>query len=104
MAKNPLTQQKNQALWYIRNKERILAKQRERRTMLQQVSNDCMVPCRDCGAFDIRFMDWHHRDPSTKIDAVAGLISDRKSIDDLVAEIHKCDCLCSNCHRIRHSK
>lgn len=58
------------------------------------------TPCVKCGAYHPGFMDWHHRDPSTK----EGSISKMKhgSLKKLHRELEKCDCLCSNCHRIHH--
>lgn len=57
-------------------------------------------PCADCGGtFPIICMDFDHRDPSAKLFTIAqGLMRSHAS---LVAEIAKCDVVCSNCHRIR---
>lgn len=45
-------------------------------------------------------MEYHHRDPTEKLGAVATLLinAGRQRVID---EIAKCDLLCSNCHRIR---
>lgn len=58
-------------------------------------------PCEECGAFDIAFMDWHHKDPSTKVATVNRLKRD-STLEATLAEIEKCICLCSNCHRKLH--
>ena len=50
---------------------------------------------------DFRVLDFHHRDPATKINRIADMI-DRCSKAKILAEIQKCDCLCANCHRILH--
>jgi hypothetical protein len=55
-------------------------------------------PCVDCGETDPRVLDFDHRDRSTKIDAVAGLIR-RMNIALVLAEIAKCDVRCANDHR-----
>lgn len=60
-------------------------------------------PCMDCRQpFPAVCMDFHHRDPTTKIADVAVLIgAKKKSWEIIEAEINKCDLICSNCHRIR---
>ena len=58
-------------------------------------------PCMDCGnCFPPYVMDWHHRDPKTKVFKVATGLA-YYSWAMIVAEVNKCDLLCSNCHRIR---
>lgn len=57
-------------------------------------------PCHRCGTkYPPYVMDWHHRDPSTKLFNMASAhrIKDREKI---LAEAAKCDLYCSNCHRI----
>ena len=68
------------------------------------LSQSLMVPCAHCGAFDVRFMDWHHRDASSKTESIAKMISNKRSDKTITEEIAKCDCLCSNCHRIHHDE
>jgi len=60
-----------------------------------------MRPCDDCGFYNAAAMDWHHRDPSTKVGAISTLCKS-SNMQVIVDELDKCDCLCSNCHRIRH--
>ncbi len=57
--------------------------------------------CIICKTKDFRVLDFHHRDPSTKLGRIAHMI-DRCSKVKILAEIQKCDCLCANCHRILH--
>ena len=64
---------------------------------------DLLTPCVRCGAFDERFMDWHHRDPNDKVGEVYVLWKN-KGLAAAFAEIEKCDCYCSNCHRILHAE
>lgn len=62
------------------------------------------VPCFDCGgSFPIVCMDFDHRDPAEKSFTVSGKIGG-SSLTRLLAEIAKCDVVCSNCHRIRTAK
>lgn len=55
-------------------------------------------PCSDCGNFYPSFvMDFdHQRDKSFNIGGVVA-----SSLQVLIAEIEKCELVCSNCHRIR---
>lgn len=58
------------------------------------------VPCKDCGGtFPPEAMDFDHRRPSEKRFSVGTGYS--YSIKSLMAEIAKCDIVCSNCHRTR---
>ena len=58
--------------------------------------------CRDCGATE--GLEFHHRDPATKLFDVANWMKVGKGFDALVAEIEKCDALCGPCHRKAHGK
>jgi len=56
--------------------------------------------CIDCKQkFHPVCMQFHHRDPATKIKAVAEMLS--HSRETLEAEIAKCDLICANCHLLR---
>lgn len=57
------------------------------------------VPCIRCGGrFHPVCMDFHHRDPSTKLFEISRSMC--TSFAKLTAEMEKCDVLCANCHRI----
>lgn len=59
------------------------------------------VPCQDCGGrFPPCAMEFDHRDPATKVRSVTRMISNA-SIERILAEVDKCDVVCSNCHRTR---
>ena len=59
------------------------------------------VPCMDCGRrYPSCVMDFDHRDPTAKAFSI-GMMITNTSLDALLAEIAKCDVVCSNCHRIR---
>ena len=45
-------------------------------------------------------MEFDHRDPATKVRSVTQMIGNA-SIDRILAEVDKCDVVCSNCHRTR---
>lgn len=55
--------------------------------------------CKDCGATERR-LDFDHRDGEVKLFDIAS--SERRSWEELLAEIAKCDVRCSSCHTARH--
>ena len=59
--------------------------------------------CTKCG-YDkhLAALEFHHLDPKQK-DFTLGKVLNRKW-SSIVKEIEKCILLCSNCHRIEHSK
>jgi len=61
-------------------------------------------PCEDCGkVYPAAAMEFHHRDPATKLATISVLSASRVSTDPkyLLEEIKKCGLLCATCHRIR---
>lgn len=44
-------------------------------------------------------LTFHHRDPSTKEEAVSNLVGKGKSFRRVLAEVQKCDVLCEACHK-----
>lgn len=57
--------------------------------------------CARCGFSDIRALEFHHRDPSTKSFSIGAKL--HWSLAKLQAEAEKCDIICANCHAIEHS-
>lgn len=58
------------------------------------------TPCADCGGrFPTVCMEFDHRDPAEKVFPIGG--ASQRSRAAVVAEMAKCDVVCSNCHRIR---
>jgi len=61
------------------------------------------VPCADCGTrFPPCVMQFDHRDPATKRFVISK--SRSRSHATLLAEVAKCDIVCTNCHRDRTYK
>jgi hypothetical protein len=58
-------------------------------------------PCA-CGISDIRVLDFHHIDPSTKEATISKLMQCRAS-DRVLEEMLKCEVVCRNCHAIIHN-
>lgn len=61
------------------------------------------LKCVRCGENHPGCLDFHHRDPETKLFAISkGVGRANKSWESIQAEINKCDVLCANCHRKEH--
>lgn len=59
------------------------------------------APCLDCGrTYPHYVMDFDHRPGELKTLSVSALMM-RGSLDDVMAEVARCDLVCSNCHRER---
>lgn len=59
--------------------------------------NICII----CGENDFRCLDYHHKDPSKKIDNIQSMVT-HKSVKEILNEIEKCEVICTNCHRKIH--
>ena len=86
--------------WYLRNKgttnERAKIRKRERILLVAQLKDN---PCMDCGQrFHYTAMDFDHVRDFKKFSISAGA---HTAMPELLAEIAKCDLVCSNCHRFR---
>lgn len=94
--------------WYADHPEyrarQIKLKTEHRRRNVEWLREDkARRGCADCGERDPVVLDFHHRDPSTKtfsFGETAQLLRSRKR---LAEEMAKCDVVCSNCHRRRHT-
>ena len=58
-------------------------------------------PCIVCGESEPVCIDFHHLDPKTKEFNIT--LNRTRAKSKILAEIKKCVCLCSNCHRKLHS-
>lgn len=68
------------------------------RLLMQEMKNR---PCMDCGgSFPHYVMEWDHPDRSIKSFTIA-MRAGGGITPSLMAEIAKCDLICSNCHRVR---
>jgi hypothetical protein len=89
--------------WRDRNRERhnknwrdLRARKVERMRQLKSERG-----CKECRERHPACLEFHHRDPEQKeflISSVAFRLTETK----MLAEIEKCDVLCSNCHRKLH--
>lgn len=97
--------------YYLANKEKMSAssivsveRRLERKRAIVSLAKD--NPCMDCGEkYHPYAMDFDHRESSEKRANVSALLTNRCATDsDVLAEIAKCDLVCSNCHRLRTFK
>lgn len=92
--------------WYqdnkLEHKNRVKNNNRQYRKKLREFLNKIKnVPCKDCGGrFPPVCMDFDHLDSSKKELKIGSLVSSPTE-EMLLAEIVKCEIVCSNCHRIR---
>ena len=100
-SKNKEALYKTGVRYRLKNKERIKKYNKKRRIDNFEVINAAKEGgCARCGFKHIAAMDFHHRDPETKIDSIGNM--DGASVEKIKEEVAKCDVLCSNCHRILH--
>lgn len=64
------------------------------------------VPCLDCGySFPVESMDFDHvPERGPKAFGLGGFSVLNHSLDEIKAEVAKCDVVCANCHRVRTVK
>lgn len=74
-----------------------------KRRLIERMGEECA----ECGfsydGLNGAAFDFHHRVPDDKMFRIGGAISDKKW-EELLIEIQKCDLLCGNCHRMKHSE
>lgn len=92
--------------YYRENRDQHIATIRAR-TLAQRAENRSFIaaylikhPCLDCGATDLRVLDFDHRPGSNKRDGVMQLVRNGFSTAVIIDEIAKCDVRCRNCHAI----
>lgn len=71
---------------------------RKIRLMGEYLADRC---CVDCGASDLRVLDFDHRDGVVKRSGIAQMLLGGWTWKAVLSEIEKCDLRCANCHRIR---
>ncbi len=84
-------------------REAIKAQRIARRATLRVLVNSHKdVPCADCGGkFPLICMDFDHLGNEPKEDEISTMVHRLTSERRILAEIAKCEVVCSNCHRVR---
>lgn len=72
----------------------------EKKELVQELKS--RDKCAKCGETRGYVLDYHHIDPTNKSASVARLTSNKYGLEQVMNEIQKCICLCSNCHREFH--
>lgn len=72
-----------------------------RTTWFRRWCLDQQLSC-SCGEADPVCLDFHHKNPTTKLGQVPVLSSRGWSKERIVAEVAKCTVVCANCHRKTH--
>lgn len=95
--------------WYAKNRSRLLKYEKTRYANMHReralfVAWLKEAPCSDCAAtFPAVCMDFDHcRD--AKVTDVSKMTRGKFSNEEFMAELLKCELVCSNCHRIRTAK
>ena len=85
-----------------KHKERVLKSEKTKYFKFQEYKKTLF--CEICGENHPATLDFHHKNPLTKIDTITNLLRQKGwSFERLLQEeIPKCQVLCSNCHRKLH--
>lgn len=83
-----------------KHNKHLLQKMIERKKRAKQKAVDLHNnKCAKCSqSFPLAVYDFHHLDPTTKLDRVNFTLT----WDKILVELSKCIMLCANCHRITH--
>lgn len=104
---NPEKVAASQAAKYQKNKDRLKARVEARRQRLmaplkEYVDLAKVGPCTDCGhTFPPVAMDFDHVRGEKKYHISAMVNTLLRPLDEIVAEIAKCELVCACCHRVR---
>lgn len=92
-----------QNAYYERNKAKVKATARDRRSFVRRFIEEYKQgkPCMDCGIeYPYWILQFDHRPGELKVANVTDLVY-WKSLDAVKEEIEKCDLVCANCHADR---
>lgn len=90
--------------WYQQNRTAKLAKMNRQMTVERRWFRAFKTTqvCLHCGFNNPAALVFHHRDPAMKSFVVSTAIARHRTRKTILAEMAKCDVLCSNCHLIFH--
>jgi hypothetical protein len=88
---------------YAENSQPYKDRARDRQNRMKQISRDARKrPCFDCGVeYPWYVMEFDHRPGEVKVGEVTKMAKDAVAELRILAEIAKCDVVCSNCHKTR---
>lgn len=58
--------------------------------------------CLICGEDHPAVLEFHHRDPKTKVASISRMVKEGRPLKEIFEEAAKCDILCANDHRKVH--
>lgn len=95
-----------QRAWYKKNKDLQVARNKANKKRKFEWFREYKktLSCILCGENHHATLDFHHRDPKIKEGRITELIVSNRSMENILAEIEKCDVLCANCYRKLHYK
>lgn len=96
---------KYKATWYKKNRRRLIEQSALRRQEIKDwfAELKSSFKCEKCSFSHPAALDFHHKEGrGTKKSDVSDLANYGASKETILAEIEKCEVLCSNCHRILH--
>ena len=92
-------------VWYPNNRKKHIKlvhdSREKRRDVYANLKADLKVKCK-CGEDHPAALDFHHRNSQEKDFEISVAIGWGYSWERILAEIAKCDVICSNCHRKLH--
>ena len=94
--------------YYLRNRNHLLKKQREKNKRLAENRRKWLVEykktlqCARCGENHPATLTFHHRKDTEKNFEIGNALVLGVSLKRLIAEINKCEVLCANCHAKEH--
>ena len=88
---------------YLNNKQYYVDKAQNRKDTLKELFQNykCRLKC-PCGEDHPAALEFHHSDAKQKEFTVAIAVNRGWSAKRIMQEVHKCEVLCSNCHRKLH--
>lgn len=91
-----------QSAWQRSNRKKVSEQQYWRREDLRNRIIQLKKPCGKCGEDRHYLIQFHHIDPSKKAFEINQTNINRHTEQEIVDEVSKCVCLCSNCHLAFH--
>lgn len=93
--------------WYAKHRETHINKVSERKKRLREELNayKTTLKCVECGEAEASCLDFHHKDPATKIGQPTNMPTNKSwTTRRLIQYLEEtCIVLCSNCHRKHHA-
>jgi len=83
-----------------RHKATVERRKKEMKAWFYSLKSD--LKCRECGESHIACLDFHHLNREDKKFDLGNCWNKGWSKERILAEVAKCDVLCSNCHRKEH--